>query len=74
MVEDRTLHQQIQQLVDPIFSILPLAYGGFDLVLDDDDQWWLVEINSSPNYKIFVRDNGAQPAIEVFKTVLQTLV
>ena len=61
----------IQQFVEPIFSQLPINYGGFDVAIDKNGQYWLLEINSSPNFSIFVRDNKKQIAIDMFAEMLE---
>ncbi|NER38895.1 MAG: alpha-L-glutamate ligase [Oscillatoria sp. SIO1A7] len=60
----------IQQFVEPVFSQLAINYGGFDVALDKNGQYWLLEINSSPNFSIFIRDNKKQIAIDMFAEML----
>ena len=42
--------------------------------LDKKGQYWLIEINSSPNNDTFVRDNDRQIVVTMFKGVLETLI
>lgn len=72
-ITDPSLMATIQDFVQPVFEVLPLDYGGFDIAVDDDDQLWFIEVNSHPNYKIFVRDNGEEPIIHLFEQLLATL-
>ncbi|WP_442946597.1 hypothetical protein [Nostoc sp. 'Peltigera malacea cyanobiont' DB3992] len=37
-------------MLNQFFEELDLDYGGFDIVLDRDNQYWLIEINSHPNF------------------------
>ncbi len=50
-----------------------LSDGGLDIVLDRDNQYWLIEINSHPNYSIFTRDNGEKPVLKIFEKMLISL-
>lgn len=65
--------QDIEDFVRPVFQELDLAYGGFDIACDEQGNHWLIEINSHPNFDIFTRDNDPSLAIDVFKTMLQSL-
>lgn len=64
---------EIANFAQPIFEELDLDYGGLDIVLDRDDQYWLIEVNSHPNYTIFTRDNGEEPVLKVFEKMLISL-
>ncbi|MBD2578581.1 YheC/YheD family protein [Oscillatoria sp. FACHB-1406] len=72
-ITDARILQEIQDFVQPVFQELDLAYGGFDIARDDRGNYWLIEINSHPNFDIFTRDNDPSLAIEIFKTMLQSL-
>ncbi len=43
------------------------------MVIDDNNKWWLIEINSHPNFDIFTRDNDEQIIIDLFKQILLSL-
>ncbi|NEO83340.1 MAG: alpha-L-glutamate ligase [Spirulina sp. SIO3F2] len=73
-ITDESLMQRIQHFVEPVFEALNIPYGGFDVVRDHNDQLWFIEVNSHPNYSIFVRDNGDEPVIRVFEQVLEMLI
>ncbi|MBG1259127.1 ATP-grasp domain-containing protein [Nostoc commune] len=64
---------EIANFAQPIFEELDLDYGGLDIVLDRDNQYWLIEVNSHPNYTIFTRDNGEEPVLKVFEKMLISL-
>ncbi|MEK0192147.1 YheC/YheD family protein [Microcoleus anatoxicus] len=44
------------------------------MAIDQKGDYWLIEINSSPNYDIFVRDNDRQIVVTMFKGILESLV
>ncbi|MGL5058958.1 MAG: ATP-grasp domain-containing protein [Microcoleus sp.] len=70
---DSSLISEIEEFVKPVFAEIKLDYAGFDVALDKRGQYWLIEINSSPNYDIFVRDNDRQIVVAVFKQLLESL-
>ncbi|MEH1907932.1 MAG: YheC/YheD family protein [Nostoc sp.] len=64
---------EIANFAKPVFEELDLDYGGLDIVLDRDNQYWLIEINSHPNFSIFTRDNGKEYALKLFEKILISL-
>ncbi|MBD2243533.1 YheC/YheD family protein [Nostoc sp. FACHB-888] len=72
-INDPQILSEIANFAKPIFQELDLDYGGLDIVLDRDNQYWLIEVNSSPNYTIFTRDNGEEPVLKVFEKMLISL-
>ncbi|MCC5627154.1 ATP-grasp domain-containing protein [Nostoc sphaeroides] len=72
-INDPQILSDIANFAKPIFEELDLDYGGLDIVLDRDNQYWLIEINSHPNYTIFTRDNGEEPVLKVFEKMLISL-
>lgn len=64
---------EIANFAKPIFEELDLDYGGLDIVLDQENQYWLIEVNSHPNYTIFTRDNGEKPVLKIFEKMLISL-
>ncbi|MEG4842387.1 YheC/YheD family protein [Microcoleus sp. B9-D4] len=68
------LMSEIEDFVKPVFAEMAINYAGFDIALDTKGEYWLIEINSSPNYDIFVRDNDRQIVVTMFKGILETLI
>jgi len=73
-IVDRDIISQIEQFIKPVFEKLPIAYGGFDIAVDQSGQLWLIEINSNPNYGIFIRDNPESLVVEVFEQILRSMM
>lgn len=69
-ITDKSQMAAIQQFVEPVFSQIAINYGGFDVAIDKNGEYWLVEINSSPNFSIFIRDNKKEIAIDMFAEML----
>ncbi len=72
-INDPQILSEIANFAKPIFEELDLDYGGLDIVLDRDNQYWLIEVNSHPNYSIFTRDNGEEPVLKIFEKMLISL-
>lgn len=69
-ITDETLIREIQDFIEPIFSEMKINYAGFDIARDGDGKLWLIEINGTPNYNIFIRDNGEDIIVRMFETIL----
>ena len=72
-ITDATIISNIEKFVQPIFQELPVNYAGFDIALDKNETYWLIEINSAPNYSIFTRDNDKELIIRMFQEILTRL-
>ncbi|MEH2311664.1 MAG: YheC/YheD family protein [Nostoc sp.] len=72
-INEPQILSEIANFARPVFEELDLDYAGLDIVLDRDNQYWLIEINSHPNYSIFTRDNGEEPVLKIFEKMLISL-
>ncbi|MEH2415103.1 ATP-grasp domain-containing protein [Nostoc sp.] len=72
-INDPQILSEIANVAKPVFEELDLDYAGLDIVLDRDNQYWLIEINSNPNFSIFTRDNGNEHVLKVFEKMLISL-
>ena len=71
-ITDLELISEIENFVRPVFEEVMINYAGFDIAIDRNGEYWLIEINSSPNFEIFVRDNHRRIAVEMFKDILES--
>ncbi|WP_298913838.1 RimK family alpha-L-glutamate ligase [uncultured Nostoc sp.] len=72
-INEPKILSEIANFARPVLEELDLDYAGLDIVLDGDNQYWLIEINSHPNYSIFTRDNGMEPVLKIFEKMLISL-
>ncbi len=72
-INDPQILSEVANFAQPIFEELDLDYGGLDIVLDQNNQYWLIEINSHPNFSIFTRDNGEEHVLKIFEKMLISL-
>ncbi len=55
----------------PIFTQPGLRFVGLDIIVDESDQLWLLELNSGPKVNHFVENNGEAAVIEMYSRILQ---
>lgn len=71
LISDQALLDRIQSFILPIFTKIPLEYAGLDVVIDQQDKMWLLEINTQPGFTYFVSDNGDTQVVKLFERVLK---
>lgn len=73
-VTDPQILEAIAKFIQPLFIKMPtINYVGLDVACDDQNNYWLIEANSHPNFDIFIRDNGSQAIVELFEKMLYSL-
>lgn len=55
----------------PALNLPGLRYVGLDIILDENDQLFLIELNSGPQVNHFIENNGDEPIIDMYETVLK---
>lgn len=73
-VQDEQLIARLHDFLAPVHSVLELQFSGIDVILDEEDNLWVLEINSQPDFDIFARDNGDERVVEVFKVMLRRMM
>jgi glutathione synthase/RimK-type ligase-like ATP-grasp enzyme len=69
-IQDEILIRKIQEFINPIFSQIDLVYSGLDIIIDNQDKMWLVELNSQPVFRKFIENNDKQIVVDMFKRIL----
>ncbi|MGH2414465.1 MAG: ATP-grasp domain-containing protein [Microcystaceae cyanobacterium] len=72
-ITEANLLAAINSFIQPIFQEITLNYAGVDIAIDKKGKYWLIEINSSPIFDLFIRDNNEKIIIEMFKKMLKSL-
>lgn len=65
-IQDETLISRLFQFVKPVYDQLDIGFVGFDIIQSDDNQLYLIELNSSPKFNNFIKDNEATPVINMY--------
>ncbi|QSJ18505.1 ATP-grasp domain-containing protein [Nostoc sp. UHCC 0702] len=72
-ITEKKVISAIENFIKPIFQEIAITYGGFDIALDKNGKYWLIEINSCPKFDLFIRDNSEAIIIEMLKKMLNSL-
>ena len=74
LVKDEGLINEFKNFISPIFTQLDLIFGGLDIVIDKDNQMWLIELNSKPGFEYFVACNGYDEVVKMYEILLRDLL
>lgn len=72
-ITDQKIKEKIAQFLRPVFSVIELQYAGFDIIIDENEKLWLIEINSAPAFAYFLQNNPAQKVIQLFSKIFSDL-
>jgi glutathione synthase/RimK-type ligase-like ATP-grasp enzyme len=70
VISDPELLQRLQTFVQPITQTIPLGFIGLDIIEDQQGTFWLIEMNSQPGFNDFVKHNGKDRVVEVYRKLL----
>lgn len=71
--DDPGLLKRFQTFLAPLPDILELGFSGLDILQDEAQRLWLLEINSQPDFALFIRDNGDDRIVTIYRRLLQRL-
>ncbi len=72
-ITDQKTKEKIEKFIKPLFLEIELKYAGFDIIIDQNEKPWLIEINSAPAYAYFLQNNPAQKVIQLFCKIFTDL-
>jgi len=70
MVTDDNVLEKISSFLAPIFTVFPVEFAGFDIIEDEEGFLWLIEVNNSPGFNLFLRDNDPEIIIDLYQKVI----
>jgi glutathione synthase/RimK-type ligase-like ATP-grasp enzyme len=73
LVTDETLFKRLVEFVAPVHAELPMGLVGYDIILDEHDELYLIELNASPQFNNFIKHNSVDPVIDLYKKGLSEL-
>lgn len=73
IINDNLFLSEINKFCQPLVSNDLLKYVGLDVAIDVNNNFWIIEANSSPGLDYLVRDNGEEIAIAWYKKALLLL-
>lgn len=65
-VSDPQIIEQLMEFVSPVFRELPLGFAGFDIIQDEHDNLFLIEINSAPKFNHFLDNNDPDWVLNMY--------
>ncbi|TMP27747.1 hypothetical protein CWB99_13725 [Pseudoalteromonas rubra] len=74
--QDKALLNTLFEFVKPVFELASIGFVGFDIILGQDDRFYLIELNSSPKFNHLIIDNpklGPDAVTGMYKKMLQKL-
>lgn len=72
-INDQSLVSVVDEFIQPVFKQINLKYAGFDLILDEQDRWWLIEINSAPGFAYYLQHNSQEKVLKLLKKIFTDL-
>ena len=73
LISDSKLIKKLQKFIMPLFTRLNVRFAGLDIVIDEKNDIYLLELNSRPGFEYFVRDNGEELLVPVYKKIITSL-
>ncbi len=70
LVKDKLIISNFQKVVDKLYAQFPIAFAGLDIIIDNSDKKYLLEVNSRPGFKLFIDDNGDREIVDMYKNIL----
>jgi len=73
LIADEQELNEIKNFCKKLFENIKIPYCGLDIAKDQTEQLYLIEINSSPSFDFFERDNGDENIISLYENILNSL-
>ncbi len=71
--KDPALLDEIRAFVKKITARISLHYNWLDIIRDKNGNLMLIELNGNPWFSIFVRDNGDEEVVNMYKKIIKDL-
>ncbi len=71
IVNNSDFHNQIQEVITPLFQEFPLFFVGIDLGLDQQGNWSVIELNSHPGFAYFLQFESESYVIDIYRELLR---
>jgi len=73
LITDKSILNRIQDFCAPVFNKLEINYCGIDILIDKQNEMWLLETNSSPGYDNIIRFGYESTVVDLYQTILKGL-
>ena len=69
-VTDLSLPAKIHKFIEPIFKTLGSFWCGLDVLIDQNEKIWLIELNTSPGFSYYLESNILQSTADLYRGAL----
>jgi glutathione synthase/RimK-type ligase-like ATP-grasp enzyme len=69
----KSAESEILNFVAPVFGVLDLEFGAFDIIQSYDNRLHLIEVNTMPGFDRYVERNGVAPVVEMYCRILKSI-
>jgi len=72
-IDDSAIYEKIRSIIAGSPRLGQMRWLGLDIAEDASGEWWIIELNSHPGFSYFIRDNGTEPLVPIYATMLEKL-
>ncbi len=72
-IMDSKVIKRIEMFLKPLFDNFAINFAGFDIAIDNNNEMYFIEINSSPGFEIYIRDNGYNDIVILYEKMIEYL-
>lgn len=73
VITDKDLHERINDFIAPIFYKIDLHWNGLDIISDNSNRLWLIELNTCPSFEE-VKAKDKNKIIAIYEKILDVLI
>lgn len=70
-VEDSQLVDKAAEIFKPAVTLPNLRFVGLDIIIDEQDNYHLIELNSGPKVKNYVQSHGDKAVVKMYRNILK---
>lgn len=71
LVSDQALIDELYQFVRPVFEHMSMGLVGFDIVISQQGQPYLIELNASPKFNNVIDSSGERCVIDMYARAIE---
>ena len=73
LVQDTNMLEKLEAFSQGVFDAIPINFVGLDIAIDENGEFFIIEINNSPGMGIGAGSFGMDPIVRMFKYILKDL-
>ena len=73
LVQDANILEKLEAFSQGVFDAIPINFVGLDIAIDENGEFFIIEINNSPGMGIGAGSFGMDPIVRMFKYILKDL-